>query len=221
MNTYGIIFDLDGVIVSTDRYHYLAWKYISEKCNLHFDLHLYEKIKGVSREGSLEIILDHNKRTIDCEERNKLITEKDTIYKMHIKNMHRQDLIEGFYEFIHSVKKEKIKVAVGSSSKNANAILTKLGLLDLFDAVVDGNLIQKPKPDPEVFLKCSLILGVQPEKNIVFEDSEAGLIAAKRANMRTVYLGTNQDVSRAANLGIKSFRDIVTLNNFISEVFTK
>jgi beta-phosphoglucomutase len=220
MSVYGIILDLDGVIVSTDKYHFLAWKHISEKNNLKFDKHICDKLRGVSREKSLEIILDYSKLVINNNKRNILLREKNEIYKRYLENIHSNDLNEGFYQFINIVKKENIKVAVASSSKNANFILKKLELIGCFDAVLDGNSPTKLKPDPEIFIKCSEIIGTLPEKCMVIEDSEAGIDAALGANMKAIYMGESQDILKKANLGIKTFNDLIPIEKTFDEVFS-
>jgi beta-phosphoglucomutase len=219
MSAYGIILDLDGVIVKTDKYHFLAWEHISKENNLKFDKHIGEKLRGVSREKSLEIILGYSKIIIDNNKRNLLLREKNEIYKKYLESISSNDLNEGFYKFINIVKKENIKVAVASSSKNASFILNKLELTRYFDAFLDGNSTTQLKPDPEIFIKCSEIIGVSPEKCMVIEDSEAGIDAAIRANMKAVYLGESPDIIKKANLNIKTFNDVMQIKKTIDEVF--
>ncbi len=183
------IFDLDGVIVTTDEYHYQAWKSIAEKNGMTFDRELNHKLRGVSRRESLEIILAHNSRSFAEEEILKMLEEKNGRYVELLENLTPSDILPGVNELLGSLESAGWLKAIGSSSKNATAILKKLGLFDRFDTVVDGNHISNSKPDPEVFLLGAEKLSQNPDTCIVFEDAQAGIEAALAAGMTAVGVG--------------------------------
>ncbi|UOB19468.1 beta-phosphoglucomutase [Abyssalbus ytuae] len=185
----GYIFDLDGVIVDTAKFHFLAWKKTARYFGFDLTEALNEKLKGVSRVDSLKKILDWAGTTISEDEFEKLATEKNEDYLQYVNKMTSKDVLPGVYEFIEKLKKEGCPVALGSASKNAPKILKKTGLYDMFDAIVDGNSVTKAKPDPEVFLIAARKIGVKPEHCIVFEDSEAGIEAANVAGMTSIGIG--------------------------------
>lgn len=177
MNKKAIIFDLDGVIVHTDEYHYLAWKAVADQMQLQFDRILNNKLRGVSRLDSLNIILESNGVDLSETEKIEIAEKKNDIYKDYLMKMTPADVDQAVLKTLHDLKNRKVKLAIGSSSKNAGLILERIGLVDLFDAVSDGNNITRSKPDPEVFLKAAEFLNLKPEDCLVVEDAVAGIDA--------------------------------------------
>ncbi len=188
-NLRAAIFDLDGVIVDTAKYHFLAWKRLAEELDINFTLEDNERLKGVSRMRSLEIILEIGGKIYDQDFKEKLAESKNSWYNEYIEKMDESELLEGAKEFIESLKNSGVKVALGSASKNAMLILTKLDISNYFDVIIDGTEVKNAKPDPEVFLLGAEAVGVKPENCIVFEDAEAGIEAAKRAGMMAIGIG--------------------------------
>jgi len=184
------IFDLDGVIVDTARYHYLAWKKLTDQLHIPFTEKDNEKLKGVSRMESLRIILELGRLTFDDTRKEHYATLKNKWYNEYISNMTSDEILPGSLDFIGELKRTGIKVAVGSASKNTPLILRSTGMDKLFDGVVDGNIVHKAKPDPEVFLKAAEILGVRPKNCIVFEDAIAGVQAGISAGMKCIGVGS-------------------------------
>lgn len=175
----GVIFDLDGVIVFTDHFHYLAWKHLADDEGIYFDETINHRLRGVSRMESLNIILERATKTYSEEEKVAMATKKNMRYQDYLKTMKPSDVKEKDRQFLEQLKKQGYKIAVGSSSKNATFILKQVALDTLFDAVVDGNHITHSKPDPEVFLKAAAALQLPIASCIVVEDAEAGIDAAK------------------------------------------
>ena len=184
-----VIFDLDGVIVSTDECHYLAWKAIADKENIYFDKTINERLRGVSRRESFDIILEKSDRLYTKSEKERLCTEKNELYKSLIKNLTPQNILPGAITVLDFLKENNIKIAIGSSSKNAEMILKQVELENKFDAISDGNNITHSKPHPEVFLKAAQMLDVDPKECIVFEDANSGIDAALSAGMYSCGLG--------------------------------
>ncbi len=185
-----VIFDLDGVIVSTDQYHYLAWKEIADKLGIPFDEEVNNLLRGVSRGESLEIILRQSNLQLSKEAKLKLTDEKNERYKIMLQQMSPADVGADVHLALLELKAAGLKLAIGSSSKNARTILTRIGLLEAFDAISDGNNITMSKPDPEVFLKASQYVDVPPAHCIIVEDAEAGIEAGRAAGMLTVAIGS-------------------------------
>jgi beta-phosphoglucomutase len=190
MKIRACIFDLDGVIVDTAKYHFLAWKKLAEQLGINFTEKDNERLKGVSRMESLEIILELGKKSIGQNKKIELATLKNIWYNDYIRKMTPEEILPGSLDFINELKKADIRVAVGSASKNTPLILDRVGIIEFFDAVADGNNVEKAKPDPEVFLKASNMLGIEPGKCIVFEDAIAGVQAALNAGMICVGIGS-------------------------------
>lgn len=186
MKIEAVIFDLDGVIVSTDECHYRAWKKTADEEGIYFDRKINDRLRGVSRMDSLEIVLERAERLYTDEEKVELAERKNNYYKEYIKKLTKDDILNGVSENLAELKANGIKVAIGSSSKNTPDILKYIGLDNYFDAVSDGNNITKSKPDPEVFLKAADMLGVPYEKCLVVEDADSGIEAGKRAGMYTL-----------------------------------
>ncbi|SHJ85877.1 beta-phosphoglucomutase [Hathewaya proteolytica DSM 3090] len=189
MSIKAIIFDLDGVIVTTDNYHYEAWKMLADEKGVYFDRDINERLRGVSRMESLNIVLENSSRVFSEEEKNEMTERKNNYYKDLIRKLTPEDILPGVIELLRDLKDNNIKVAIGSSSKNAPSILKYIGLTKEFDAVVDGNNISHSKPHPEVFLKCAEALDLKPEECVVVEDAEAGVQAALAAKMKVLAVG--------------------------------
>jgi len=206
-NIKAIIFDLDGVLVDTAKYHYLAWKQLAEELNIKFSLQDNERLKGVSRMQSLEIILDLGNMTLDPATKIELAEKKNIWYVKYISKLTPDDILPGVISFLKSTKVDSIKLALGSASKNSMLILNKLNLTDYFDAIIDGTKVSKAKPDPEVFLKGAEALNVLPSECIVFEDAEAGVEAAINAGMYCIGIGS-KDILKKAHLVFSGFSDI-------------
>ncbi|WP_426580974.1 beta-phosphoglucomutase [Mucilaginibacter sp. R-33] len=211
MNTIkACIFDLDGVIVDTAVYHYKAWKRLANSLGFDFTEHQNEQLKGVSRVRSLQLILGWGGVTKTEAEQEQLATQKNTWYMEMVNQMKPEEILPGAKEFLTTCRAVGLKTALGSASKNSMTILEKIGITDMFDAVIDGNKVSKAKPDPEVFLAGAQALGVQPEECVVFEDAIAGVEAAIAGDMKVVGIGSS-DVLKSANLVIKGL-DEMTLD---------
>ena len=196
-NLKGIIFDLDGVIVTTDNCHYLAWKEMADGEGIPFDRTINERLRGVSRMQSLEIILERSPREYTEEQKIALAEKKNNIYKKHIAALTPKDILPGVREVLSLCREKGIRTAIGSSSKNTKPILEYIGLKDAFDAVVDGNDIRNSKPDPEVFLLAAQRLGLAPAECLVVEDAEAGVEAGLAGGMRVLGVGSAADCALA------------------------
>lgn len=212
MEIKAAIFDLDGVIVSTDEYHYQAWKSISDKENIYFDRSINNRLRGVSRAESLEIVLEKANREYTQAEKEVLLEEKNNIYKELLKNLSSSDILPGVNEVLDYFKSNNIKVAIGSSSKNTSLILQKIGLLNSFDAIVDGTMIKRSKPDPEVFILAADKLNVLPEECIVVEDAKAGVEAALAGNMKVAAIGDAIKCNKA-NFNLENLTNLITIIN--------
>lgn len=183
------IFDLDGVIVNTARYHYLSWKRLANENGFDFTETDNERLKGISRVRSLEILLEIGGLSLEAEARQQLAEQKNDWYVEFIRQLTPSEMLPGADEYLRFLKRREVKIALGSASKNAPLILERLAIQDLFDAVIDGNQVQQSKPHPEVFLRAAEALGMLPENCVVFEDAEAGIEAAHRAGMCCVGIG--------------------------------
>lgn len=191
MKIKAVIFDLDGVLVFTDQYHYKAWKMIADEKGIFFDEKINDRLRGVSRMDSLEIILEnYHGITFSLEEKKQMAERKNQIYRELLKKMSPDDVTENVRNTLKELRARGYKIALGSSSKNARLILEKTKLTDAFDAIADGNVISKSKPDPEVFLKAAEMLQIVPEECLVVEDADAGIQAAKAGNMYTAAIGS-------------------------------
>jgi beta-phosphoglucomutase len=189
MITKAFLFDLDGVIVDTAKYHYLAWKKIADALGFEFTPENNELLKGVSRVRSLDIILEIGKIEASEEDKNKWLIQKNEDYLSYLTNMDENEILPGVMPILNYLKEKKQRIALGSASKNARPILEKTGILNYFDAIVDGNDVSKAKPDPEVFLLACNLLNINPQDSIVFEDSVAGIQAANCGGMLSVGIG--------------------------------
>lgn len=210
MKYKAIIFDLDGVICSTDRFHYLAWKKIADDLGIYFDETINQRLRGVSRAESFQIILERYDGKLSEEETEHRLHEKNALYRAYLEEMQESDFSEEVKNTLLALKKEGYKLAIGSSSKNAKFILTRLGAIDLFDAISDGNNITKTKPDPEVFLKAAEMLGLHPSDCIVMEDAESGIEAAKAGGMESIAIG-DAIPEGLSDYKVNSFREILKI----------
>jgi beta-phosphoglucomutase len=212
------IFDLDGVIVDTAKYHFLAWQKIAKQLGIEFTLENNELLKGVSRVRSLDIILELGKVKASQEDKNKWLIQKNEDYLSYLVDMNESELLVGVLPILKFLKEKNQPIALGSASKNARPILEKTGILSYFDAIVDGNDVSNAKPDPEVFLMAAKLLGVKAEDSIVFEDSVAGIQAANIAGMISIGIGDSNTLDEAKYI----FRDFTQIEtSFIEELINK
>ncbi len=207
MNINGFIFDLDGVIVDTAKYHYLAWKKLADELGIEFTEEDNELFKGVSRKRCLEILLEMGGLTVTQEQFDKWLIEKNEDYLEYIDKMNASEILPDVPKVLNYLKDHQIPMALGSASKNARPILEKVNLLRYFDVIVDGNHVTKAKPDPEVFLMAARQLGVAPEHCVVFEDALAGIEAANSAGMTSIGIG-DPDVLLDAKYNFINFKEI-------------
>ncbi len=214
----GFIFDLDGVIVDTAKYHYLAWKKLSNELGFEFTEVQNEMFKGVSRKRCLEILLDIGGIEATQEQFDTWMVEKNIDYLQYIEKMDESEILPDVKKVLNYLKKKKQPIALGSASKNAKPILEKVGLLSCFDTIVDGNNVTKAKPDPEVFVLAAQQLGVNTKDCIVFEDAVAGIQAANIAKMISIGIG-DKKVLHEADYNFKDFTKIS--KKFIKELIKK
>ncbi len=210
------IFDLDGVIVDTAKYHYLAWKDLADQLGFEFTIEDNERLKGVSRMASLDILLEIGGIELTDEEKASYADSKNKRYVEYIIKMEEDEILPGVQDFLNELRENNIKIALGSASKNAGLILERLKLESYFDAVVDGTKVTKAKPDPEVFLLGAQLLEQDPKNCVVFEDAQAGIEAAINAGMKCVGIGSEQNLKNAT-LVMPGF-DGVTLKDIVSKL---
>ena len=197
MTKKGFIFDLDGVIVDTAKYHYIAWKSIADQLGFHFTKRQNELLKGVSRKRSLDILLDIGNIEASDEQKSYWMRAKNDEYLTYISKMTADEILPGVPGVLNFLKNNNRQIALGSASKNAATILERVGLREDFKTLVDGNSVSKAKPDPEVFLKAAADLEVAPADCVVFEDAVAGVQAAKAAGMIAVGIGDPETLNQA------------------------
>jgi beta-phosphoglucomutase len=197
MNFLACIFDLDGVIVDTAKYHYIAWKEMAADLGFDFTEKENEGLKGVSRMRSLDILLEIGKISKSEEEKLLLASRKNERYLEYVHQMAEEEILPGVIRFLNDLRSNGILIALGSASKNAPLILDRIRLKEKFDVVVDGNSVSKAKPDPEVFLRCAGLLKVEPKECLVFEDAQAGIEAARNGGMHVIGVGSPDDLSGA------------------------
>jgi beta-phosphoglucomutase len=205
----GFIFDLDGVIVDTAKYHYLAWEKLANQLGFEFTKEQNELFKGVSRKRCLEILLKIGNREATQEEFDTWMVEKNVDYLKYIEDMDESEILPDVPRVLEFLKNKNIPIALGSASKNAQPILEKVGLLHYFDTIVDGNNVTKAKPDPEVFLLAAKQLGVDATDCVVFEDAVAGVEAANAAGMMSIGIGDEKVLSEAQSI-FTDFTEIST-----------
>lgn len=199
------IFDLDGVLVDTAHYHFLAWQRLAAELGFEFTILDNEALKGVSRMASLDILLNKGNIIVDEDTKNKFAERKNRWYVEYIERMNENDLLPGVGPFLKACRERGLKLGLGSASKNAKTILTLTQLVDKLDVIVDGTCVSSAKPDPEVFLLAAKQLGVEPQQCVVFEDAVAGVEAAKRAGMYCVGIGKSE-VLQDADLVVPSLQ---------------
>lgn len=202
-----VIFDLDGVIVSTDDCHYEAWQQLADKHGIYFDREINQRLRGVSRMESLEILLERAACTYTQEEKNAMATEKNEEYKRLVMKLTPSAILPGALETLAKLREKGILMAIGSSSKNTPIILKQIGLEGYFDAVADGNHIKNSKPDPEVFLLAAKMLNLPAANCLVVEDADAGVEAALNGNMRVLGVGSAA-LNPRATISANSLKDI-------------
>lgn len=215
MQKIGFIFDLDGVIVDTAKYHYLAWKKLANELGFEFTKEQNEMFKGVSRKRCLEILLEIGNVTASQEQFDAWMVDKNVDYLAYIENMDESEVLPDVPRVLNFLKDNHIPIALGSASKNARPILEKVKLLPFFDSIVDGNNVTKAKPDPEVFLIAAENLGVPYNKCVVFEDAVAGIQAANAAHMISIGIG-DQKVLSESKYNFNDFTEIDT--DFLSKL---
>lgn len=214
MKIKACLFDLDGVIVDTAKYHFIAWKEIADELGFDFTEKENELLKGVSRIRSLEILLELGKITKTDKEISQLTERKNQRYLEFVNRMTDSEILPGVTRFLDDLRSNGILIALGSASKNAPLILERIHLMEKFDAIVDGNSVSNAKPNPEVFLKGASLLHVEPTECLVFEDAQAGIDAALNGGMMVIGIGSPENLSRA-NYLIKGFE------NFDFELLSK
>ena len=206
----GIIFDLDGVILFTDEYHYLAWKRVADEEGIYFDRAINHRLRGVSRMESLEIILERAERAYDYAEKKAIAERKNGYYRTLLAELTPAAVSQSVVQTLAALRARGLKLAIGSSSKNAGFILERVGLTSAFDAVSDGNSILNSKPDPEVFLHAASLLELAPADCLVVEDAFAGIKAAVRGGFRAAATGEAVSDSRA-DFVLREFSDLLTI----------
>jgi beta-phosphoglucomutase len=207
MWTRACIFDLDGVIVDTAKYHFLAWKRLTDDLGIIFTEKDNERLKGVSRLASLDIILELGGKKLTVPEKKELADLKNKWYVERIDRMTPEEILPGTIEFINELKRNNVKIALGSASRNTPMILDRVGLNNIFDAVADGNSVHKAKPDPEVFLKAAGLLSVDAGRCAVFEDALAGVEAALNAGMICIGIG-DKNILKDAHMVVSGLNEM-------------
>ena len=210
MSYDAVIFDLDGVICYTDEYHYQAWKAMADSIGVYFDREINNRLRGVSRMASLEIVVERASGEFSLAEKEELADQKNELYKKLLANMSPADLSDEVKSTLDELRRRGYRLAIGSSSKNTPFILRQIGLGDYFDAVSDGNNITRSKPDPEVFEKAAQMLCMEPKRCLVVEDAVSGAEAAHRGGMKAACVG---DASRAkaGDYNLKSVKDLLEI----------
>ncbi len=201
------IFDMDGVLVHTEMHHFFAWKRLAKTLGFTIDEEFNEKLKGVSREVCVDLILEYGGVQKTQHEKNKLAEQKNEWFLESVSSINENDVLPGVIDFLQDLRENSCKLAVGSASKNAPLILEKMGVTSFFDAIIDGNKIQNAKPHPEVFLRGAQELAIDPFECVVFEDAQSGVEAAKTAGMLCVGVGDPVVLSKA-DVCIQNFVDM-------------
>ncbi|MBT8307541.1 MAG: beta-phosphoglucomutase [Maribacter sp.] len=215
MHNKGFIFDLDGVIVDTAKYHYLAWKHLADELGIPFTKEQNEQFKGVSRKRCLEILLDWGNIKVSQEQFDQWLAEKNQDYLQYIETMTEDEILPDVTKVLNFLRDHRVPMALGSASKNAQPILKKVGLIPYFNSIVDGTQVRKAKPNPEVFFIAASNLDIDPENCVVFEDAIAGIEAANSAGMTSVGIGNKNTLSNAQYI----FKDFTEIDlNFIKKL---
>jgi beta-phosphoglucomutase len=211
MKYKAVIFDLDGVIISSDKYHYLAWKKIADELGIYFDEEINNRLRGISRMESLDIILELFSKKLTQQEKLDYADKKNSYYRqLLLENMSPEDLNEEVKDTLDKIREKGIHIGIGSSSKNARLILRRIGLDNYFDAISDGTNITHSKPHPEVFLKASEYLGESNEECLVVEDAKSGIQAALAANMDCAAIGDGIRYN-LATYNLNTFSDLLSI----------
>lgn len=218
MNKKAFVFDLDGVIVDTARYHFLAWQKIAAELGIEFTPEHNEELKGVSRVRSLDLILQLGKMSASQDDKDRWLKQKNEDYLSYLVHMNQSEILPGVLHILQFLKENNQPIALGSASKNARPILEKTGIIHYFDAIVDGNDVTNAKPDPEVFIQAAKQLGIPNEQAIVFEDSVAGIQAANIAGMTSIGIG-EESILKEAQYNFPDFVHIDT--SFIEYIIKK
>lgn len=216
-NKKAFIFDLDGVIVDTAKYHFLAWQRIANQLGIEFTHEHNEQLKGVSRVRSLDIILELGNVQASQEDKNKWLVQKNDEYLTYLVDMDQSEILPGVIPILQFLKDNNQGIALGSASKNAKPILEKTGIMSYFDVIVDGNDVSNAKPDPEVFLQAARLLNTSNENAIVFEDSVAGIQAANIAKMTSIGIGEKNVLHEAKYI----FNDFTEMNTSFIDALIK
>lgn len=210
------IFDLDGVIVDTAKYHFLAWRRLANELGFDFTEADNEKLKGVSRMGSLDLILTWGGLALEETKKIELADRKNEWYKAYLQDMSPSDILEGVIPFLQELQNRGIRIGLGSASKNAMTVVERIGLKDTFEVIIDGNIATRSKPDPQVFMLGAEALGVKPEECIIFEDAESGIEAALNGGFYAVGIGSPENLGQA-HLVIPNFIGR-TFNNILENI---
>ena len=216
MHYRALLFDLDGVLVDTAKYHYLAWKQIANELGVPFDEEANEAFKGVSRTACMDMLVDMGSLDMGADEKASYCASKNGLFVDFIMNMDESEILPGARDFIIDAKEKGYLIGLGSASKNAPTILDQVGLTGLFDVIVDGTMVEKAKPDPQVFSLGAELLGASPQETIVFEDALAGIEAAHRAGMKAVGIKPEGALGDA-DITIPSFEG-VTIDQIVSRL---
>lgn len=206
----GIIFDLDGVICFTDKYHYLAWKAVADKMGIYFDETINNRLRGVSRMDSLDIILERYDGALTQAQKEALAQEKNEIYRTLLSHMTPEDLSDEVRDTLNALRAMGLKLAIGSSSKNTRYILSRLGMADFFDAISDGTNITRSKPDPQVFLMAADFIALPPKDCLVVEDAQAGIEGAVAGGFDSAGLGEAASCGKAT-YAMNAFSDLIAV----------
>ena len=217
MSFEAVIFDLDGVICHTDEYHYLAWKSMADSIGVYFDREINNRLRGVSRMASLDIILERCPEPLTRERKEALAQSKNELYRDYLGQMTPGDLSDEVKDTLNTLRRLGLRLAIGSSSKNAPLILERIGLGNFFDAVSDGNNITHSKPDPEVFLKAAEMLGIPPERCLVVEDAVSGAEAGHAGGMKVACVG-DAAKARAGDYNMGAFSELVDIASTANDV---
>ena len=204
-NIKAIILDLDGVLTNTSEYHYKAWKMLADELDIHFDRDINEKLRGIPRKESLEIMLGN--RVFSEKEKQRLMEVKNNYYVEFLMQMTPEDILPGALELLREIRQAGIKIGIGSSSKNAQMVIDKLNLGNFVDSISDGNSVDKHKPAPDLFLHCAANLGASPKGAIVVEDAESGVEAALNGGFWVIGLGPESRVGKA-HIVFPSFKNV-------------
>ena len=215
-----IIFDLDGVIISTDKYHYQAWKTIADQEGIYFDETINNRLRGVSRMDSLEIVLEKANKTYTQEEKEALASKKQELYRSSLKKLSYRSLSKNTINAIRKLYEQGYHLAIGSSSKNTRFILERLNITNAFDFICDGTMISHSKPDPEVFIKAAEGLGYKPEECLVIEDATSGIDAAKAGGFIAIGIGDAATYDKT-DYPIEKLTDIIPLIETINKKISK